>query len=75
MLGEDILKESVKKNIPIYLLHGLPIIPGCWSYKSMIGSLISPIEEIISELLFKTAEYFNTFHDLFKSDPFAEISK
>ncbi len=45
---EDIFKKAVEKYISIRVLHRLAVIPGCGANKTMICSLIPPIEHMVS---------------------------
>ena len=75
MFGENILKEPVKKYIPVYLLERFAIIPGRWANETVIRSLISPIQKVVPEPMLQLAERFYTFHNIFDRDPFAEKLK
>ena len=65
VLRENIFKEPVEKYIPVHLLHRFTIIPGRRPDKPVIRSLISPVEEVISEPVFEVTQRFNTLHDIF----------
>ena len=75
VLRKDVFEEPVKKYIPVRLLHRFSVIPRRGTNKTMIGSLVSPIEESASETVLQTAKRFDTRHDLCHRDPLAEILK
>lgn len=75
VLRENIFKEPVEKYIPVHLLHRFPIIPGRRPDKPVIRSLISPVEEVISEPVFEVTQRFNTLHNIREGDPLTEILK
>jgi len=49
MFRENILKEPVKKYIPVYLLERFAIIPRRWTNETVIRSLISSVEKVSVE--------------------------
>jgi len=75
VLRENIFKEPVEKYIPVHLLHRFTIIPGRRPDKPVIRSLISPVEEVISEPVFEVSKRFNALHDICEGNPFAKTLK
>jgi hypothetical protein len=75
VFGKDIFEETVEKYISVRFLHRFTIIPGRGTNKTMICPLISSIEEGTSVPVLQATQRFDTFHDIFHGNPFAEIVK
>jgi len=54
VFGEDVLKKSVEKYIPIYFLKRFTIIPGRGPNETVIRALIAPVEEMVLELILQS---------------------
>jgi len=75
VFGKDIIKKPVKKYIPVHFHHCFAIIPGRRANETVIRPFISPIQKLASEPILQTTERFDTFHNIFHRDSFAEILK
>jgi hypothetical protein len=75
VFGKDIFEEPVEKYISVRFLHYFAVIPWRGTNKTMICPLFSSVEEGAAIPVLQAAQRFDTFHDIFHGNPFAEILK
>ena len=73
VFGKDVFKEPVKKNGRIHFPQRFTIVPGRRVDETVIGPLISPVKEVVSEAVLQVTQCFDTLQDVCDRDPFAEI--
>ena len=75
VLGEDIFKEPMEKNISVYFLQRFTVIPRSRANEAVVCALISPVEKVTPKPVLQAAQRFHTVHDICHGNPFAEKLK
>jgi len=72
---KNIFKEAVEKNISVHFLHHFTLIPGRRSNKTVIRSLISTVEEVVTESVLQATQRLDALDNICHCDPLAQILK